>query len=282
MAGFQKLEKKQVPQVIGLSIASCGLFGYFAYKMITPTASAAPVAAKQTATAQPSTSGASATTTASAAAVPDAPPPTMQMRDPFAPTVPLPTAAPTVAAAPAPVKVAAANIGTGLVSVPPAGLGPLPAMGSASGSSAASMPPTGPGMATGPAAPAPLAAPTWTVTGVLQSGAQSVAVLRNGDARAFAAPGQMVDADYRVVDVTRSFVVLRHGALKYTLPLGGPKTAPAAPQMAATSVAAPATSPAVVPAATPASQTPDPSQNQPQNEATAQPTPLVTTTPLGE
>jgi hypothetical protein len=239
MAGFQKLDKKQLPQVIGLGVASCGLFGYFAVKMIAPTASAAPppkTAASATAGTAASgsattsaTSSASSAPDANSAPVPDAPPPTLAMRDPFVPqenSDPDPAAPimPAVANVPTLPNAAPAVSATGTASdVPPANLGPLPSSLAA---------PNSPGtLASQPApiAALPPVAPAWTLTGILESGKSQVAILRNGDARAYVQPGEMVDANFRVVDVTRSFVELRHGSQTYTLILGGPKTPPAQP-----------------------------------------------------
>jgi len=78
-----------------------------------------------------------------------------------------------------------------------------------------------------PAAPSAPSAPSWTVTGVLQSSGEDIAILRNGDERRIVRAGDMVDGEFRIVDVTRQHVILRHGANRYTLPLGGAKTTPA-------------------------------------------------------
>ena len=86
--GFQKIDKKQMPQVIGLGVASCGMFGFFAFKMIAPTASAAPPPppAKNAKVAAAAAAPASEGAGAAPAATPDAKPPTPGMRDPFIPT----------------------------------------------------------------------------------------------------------------------------------------------------------------------------------------------------
>ena len=65
------------------------------------------------------------------------------------------------------------------------------------------------------------AAPSWTVTGVLQGGGEQIAILRSGEVRQFAHRGDVVGGNFRVVDVTRNYVILRHGTVRYTLPLGG-------------------------------------------------------------
>ena len=73
-------------------------------------------------------------------------------------------------------------------------------------------------------------APAWTVTGVLQGDGGQVAILRSGEVRQFAHRGDLVGGDFRVVDVTRDSVVLRHGSARYTLPLGGAKPVDAKPR----------------------------------------------------
>jgi hypothetical protein len=199
MAGFQKLDKKQMPQVIGLGVASAGLFGYFAFKMIAPTASAAPTSAAPAAAAPAAANttpgmpaSQTATTTTDTPAVVDAPPPTPGMRSPFVPLIPpapaavTPPASPATAApAPRPVRVATANTADGGTAVPP-GFGPLPPV---TPTSAVTPPTVGTPGSVAPLPVAPTPAPAWTVTGVLQSGSEDVAILRNGSERAYVHPG---------------------------------------------------------------------------------------------
>jgi hypothetical protein len=234
MASFKKLDKKQVPQVIGLGAASAGLFGYFIVKMIVPTASAATAAptAKPAMATTATPAAATATTpgtpvasapAGSAAPAADAPAPTPGMRNPFVPLIGTTvdaTVAPTVIpaampATPKPVRVATANTSRASFAVP-AGLGPLPSMS--------------PGGLT----PMPVAAPAgspvaWTVTGIISNGSQSVAIMRNGDERAYVHPGDFVDSQFRVIDVTAQSVVLRSGTQRYILPLGAPPSPPVNP-----------------------------------------------------
>ena len=236
--GFQKIDKKQMPQVIGLGVVSCGMFGYFAVKMMAPTASAAPpppakkadvtvAAAANTPGAGPvpGTTAASGTAPATDAATPDAPPPTPGMRDPFIPAISDATA-PTP---PAPVKMQVASRVTSdsdALHLPAAP--PLPSVEAVGDRALAPLP--GASSPTASLAPMPvvLSAPPWTVTGVVRSGPEEMVILRSGEARRIVRAGEMVDAHFRIADVTRDYVVLRHGAQSFTLPLGGPKIVPAA------------------------------------------------------
>lgn len=245
---MKKLEKKQVPQFIALCILSSGVFGYFVVRLVTPTPAAAgtrprPVqeAAKPGAVAAaPSAKKAGAVTdTASPTDAAPIPAPTAGMRDPFVvgyvdPKL-VPAGAPAAPALPAPAKAAHTQMasihemGPAPVSAPfvpglPLGLKSFPPAAPSSLASAGL-----PSAPHAPALPQAPAAPTWTVTGVLQNDAQQVAILRNGEARRFVRTGDFVDSQFKVVDVTRSSVTLRHGAAVYHLLLGGvkPATAPA-------------------------------------------------------
>lgn len=224
---LQKIDKKQLPQVIGLGVASCGMFGYFAYKMVMPSAAAAP-APPAKAAPTPSGGGAAggtakaapAATTASAPPM-VAPPPSPGMHDPFVPAIigTAASAAGPMPAAPQAAKIQEASISGPTAAVPPAP--PLPPMGRGDGQPGPLTTPTGPTITPMPVAPS---APPWTVTGVLRSGGETMAILRNGDQRLIVHAGDMVDSQYRIVEVTREFVVLRHGEQSYSLPLGGSKT----------------------------------------------------------
>jgi hypothetical protein len=284
MASFKKLDKKQVPQVIGLGAASAGLFGYFIVKMIVPTASAATAAptAKPAMATTATPAAATATTpgtpaasapAGSAAPTADAPAPTPAMRNPFVPLIGTTvdaTVAPTVIpaatpATPKPVRVATANTSQTSFAVP-AGLGPLPAMSPSVPSPAAII-----GQSRGSLAPMPVAAPMslppgWTVTGVINNGSQNVAILRNGDERAFVHPGDFLGSQFRVIDVTAQSVVLRRGTQRYTLPLGTPSTTPAS--KGSTAVPPPPTTTA--PTSTTATTTGDPAPDQEQFQAIMQ------------
>jgi hypothetical protein len=282
---LKKLDKKQVPQFAALCVLSGGLFGYFVIRIVTPTSAAAGT---RVAAPAPAVSGAAAPAAGPApavkagaagvagaagavapgAAVTDAAvPPTPNMRDPFvvgyavsgatpAPSQAVPAAptaapsAPKMLQIPAPhgVQVASIREAAPLPPAPPApALPPIPA-----GFAVRSMgyAPALPVARTTPAPPAP---PRWTVTGVLQGGAGQVAILRDGEARRFVRAGDAVDSVYRVVDVTRTSVVLRHGATVYALALGaaapsaGGRLDPAAPRLlpALRKVSARVASPAV-------------------------------------
>ncbi len=253
---MQKLDKKQMPQFVGLCVLSTGVFGYFGLRMVTPSPAAAatrpalkPIVPAEAAAVVPASTPASTPAGAEAAA----PPPTPGMRDPFQvgyhdpkaapaappaftppppPGGPVPAAGPQVASAQihevAPAPVSGLTM-PGFASVPPAP--PLPVGVSA-------LPPQK--IAPMPApAPAP---PKWTVTGLLQGeDGGGMAVLRDGESRCIVHVGDFVDGLFRVTAVTRSSVVLRHGAAFYTLSLGtkAEEKAPAP---------VPATAPAIVPA----------------------------------
>ena len=259
---MKKLDKKQIPQFAALCILTAGVSGYLVVHLVAPgpasagTRPAVPArpAAGPTSAAGPSAKAGDAASAASTD-IPDAPPPGPAMHDPFAVGYVDPaTAAP--AASLIPVKAPT------LPKLPPAGkqtvsigtLSPLPV-----GPAAPALPgslspfpvrpsgslPGGPAAPAAPALPAAPAAPSWTVTGVLLGASGKVAILRSGEARRIVHAGDFVDGTYRVTGVTRTSVVLRHGAAVYQLMLGGAK---ADPVTAAPVTAAPA-SPAAYPSA---------------------------------
>lgn len=223
---MKKLDKKQVPQVIILAVLACAVFGWFAYRMIKPTpasASSQAAAASMTVASAPASDGAASPAAPADQSAPVVPP-GPGLRDPFVQaisstpaSVPAPAKAPAVPAAPAvsalkPVKVA---------SLPP--LVPVvPALPSSAASNGVRETPPAPA-----AAPAPVVIPppAWTVTGVLASGNEHVAILRSGEARRFVKKGDALDGLFKVIAVTSDTVILRHGSSHYVLPLGGGKAA---------------------------------------------------------
>lgn len=251
---MKKLDKKQIPQVVILAVLALGLFAYFAKALFLPgsvSAKGAAAAPAATAAGVKPALGA-ALPGATAEAVP--PTPAALMRDPFAPVVsatnsaaPLP-AAPTLRAVPAamPVRIASLpTLPTASLTVPAAPPLPFPAAGAPAASGR-------PGAFGGrPAASLPPlpAAPLWTVTGVLQSGSEHIAILRSGETRRFVKQGDFVDDRFQVAKVTRSFVVLRAGRSAFTLPLGGTKDRRAG-------LSAPAAAVPVMPMTAPALPTP--------------------------
>ncbi len=293
---MKKLDQKQVPQFVALCIVSAGVFGYFVMRMVTPSPAAAgtrpqpvveasksapataasPAPQNGTAAGNPAATtaatGVATTATTGIATTADdaaAPPPTPGMRDPFVVGYVDPKTAPPVQAAPAPAPPAAVNAklpkpGKQIAGLPPApvaapGAPPLPAFGGLVPQPAASLSPLAPAARALP--PAPPAAPKWTVTGVLQSDVEKVAILRDGEARRIVRTGDFVDGgDYRVMDVTRSSVLLRHGTAFYTLKLGQkaePMGTPSLPVAARTarltaSGPIPASSPGLLPVGAPA------------------------------
>lgn len=254
---MNKLDKKQIPQFAALCVLSAGVFGYFVMKIVTPSPAAAgtrPHPAAEASQAAPAASPAPTKTAATdkAGAVPDAasagdeaeaPAPTPGMRDPFvvgyvdaeaqpAPSIAAVPAAPGRAASASltkPGKAAGPQVASiregGPVGVPAAPALPFGLKRFAPLAAAPALP-LAPKKAAAPEAPA---APAWTVTGVLQNESGQVAVLRSGEARRIVRTGDAVDSVYRVVAVTRSAVVLRHGKTFYRLTLGEAKTGSPAP-----------------------------------------------------
>ena len=234
---MKKLDKKQLPQFVALCIVSAGVFGYFVVRMVTPSPAAAgtrpqPVAVDKAdliARTDPGVSNTASKSDAAAPAVPasnEAVPPTPGMRDPFVVGYVDPKTIPTTTAAPVPPAANASGLpqlGKPMAWLPTApftvpGVSPLPPGFSGFPSPAAK------GLV--PVASALPPAPAWTVTGVLQSDWEKVAILRNGEARRIVHTGDFVDSVYRVVNVTRTSVTLRHGTAFYQLTLGGVKAAP--------------------------------------------------------
>ena len=264
---MQKLDKKQMPQFVGLCVLSTGVFGYFGLRMMTPSPAAAatrpalkPAAASEAAAVIPASGGAAVQAAPGTASTPAgaeaaAPPPTPGMRDPFLIGYHDPKAAP--AAPPAftpppspggPVPAAGPQVASAQIhEVAPMEVAPAPVSGlSMPGFAAAPpAPPLPSGVSALPAqkiAPPPPAPPKWTVTGLLQGeDGGGMAVLRDGESRCIVHVGDFVDGLFRVTAVTRSSVVLRHGAAFYTLSLGtkAEEKAPAP---------VPSTAPAIVPA----------------------------------
>lgn len=245
---MKKLDKKQVPQVILLAVMACAVFGWFAYRMITPTpaaASSAAAAASTPVASTPADGGTTAPATSADAAGLPAPvvPPGPGLRDPFVQAI---SSAPAPAPTPAPVSAPAAPAVSVAKPVKVASLPPMvpvvPALPSGAASNWVRETPTAPA-----AAPAPVVIPPplWTVTGVLASGSEHVAILRSGAARRFVKKGDAVDGLFKVIAVTSDSVVLRHGSSRYVLPLGGAKAAaPAAASRQAAPSAPPVSAPA--------------------------------------
>ncbi len=225
---MKKLDKKQIPQFAALCILSAGVFGYFVIKVVTPSPAAAGTRAPQPAMppvkAGPAAPLAAAPGGKPTAATPDAagtttvaagtpggtvpapedaaaPPPTPGMRDPFVvgyvdpKTIP---AAPVSAPPAGPVQPNLPNQDKLIAKLN--GLPPAPV----SGPAAPALPPGLGGFASqaavpsAPALPTAPAAPVWTVTGVLQSDVEKVAILRDGEARRIVRAGDFVDSVYRV------------------------------------------------------------------------------------
>ena len=211
------IDKKQLPQIVGLGALSLGLFGYFGWRVVTPPAmsgqasAAVRMAAKPVANAAAGKPGAAGVTPTDPTELTDGAAPVAGMRDPF---IPLITDDPAVAAVVKPTLMASAMTA-------PGSLTPVP--GLPSGSSVQPLPGFGGTTAgTSPLQPL-LAAPTWTVTGVLAANDDKndfVAVLRQGDVRRFVRMGAMVDDQYRLVGIDRSGVTLLSGKTRFRIALG--------------------------------------------------------------
>ncbi len=276
---MNKLDKKQIPQFAALCVLSAGVFGYFVVKIVTPSPAAAgtrprpasevlqvsaasPASAKQAETSKVETGKAgTASDAVPAGEEAEAPAPTPGMRDPFVIGYIDPATQPALPAAPKPAQAAATLKSAASVKA----IGPQVATirevapASADAPSAPALPlgikgfpPLSAAPTSAPKKALPPAPPAWTVTGVLQGEAGQMAVLRSGEARRIVCTGDFVDSLYRVVAVTRSAVVLRHGATFYHLTLGATQpaaTAPILPSLPHAAVAAPAPTPAVAPQA---------------------------------
>jgi hypothetical protein len=259
---MRKLDKKQKVLVFFLAILAVGLFGTFVFQMLkvtpaaahtqvatangqqttTTTAKAAPgattVAVKTTTgSGQGATTQLQSTAQDAAVASPEAPAPTPTMRDPFIPGVADPVAVEAYHKSLEPVKSPTAPQKSGAWNKATAPfVAPLPKPGGFSPTartadfSVTPLPKT---------APEAIAAPTWTMTGVVEGDGGKVAILRDGDQRRMVRRGDMLDSNFRVVEVGRNRVMVAHGSDKYLLPIGGSHTAPASTQPAPTAPAAP-------------------------------------------
>ncbi len=261
-----KYDKKQLPQLIALGVLTAGAGTYTVVRLSAPGPVFAQVhppvsAAKRGASALAATKPGPAAPAAQPGAGADpaapadpgaAPPPGPAMRDPFAVGYAVPVAA--AAAPPAPAAASALPplpgkplAGRKTAAMP--GLSPLPVspplspFGLPSAPAAPVLPGRLPGGSTASAGPSLLAAPpppAWTVTGVLQGDGGQVAILRSGEARRIVRSGDFVDSTYRVASVSRTAVVLKHGAAVYQLALGAAKAAPGAAAPAPPAFSAPA------------------------------------------
>jgi hypothetical protein len=278
----KKLDKRQAPLVVILSLLAAGLFGFFVYQMITPSKAAAHM--------QPSEEGLRQVRSIAQAVVAPvlAPPPSAGMRDPFIPGITDPA-----------VLMAYRKTLQAAKPSSPGGARPIPIP--AAWNSAISMPhvtplpaayPTFGGNSHGSLAAAPIApvdydlqAPSWTLTGIVESGGGEIAIMRNGDSRRMVRRGEMVDGQFRVVDVEANRVVLASGKARFNLPLGGEKKAPpvqsqatpgatAAPSNTPPSLATPAVSGATAPStsnAGPSAATPLRLPGEPNTSSTGTP-----------
>lgn len=228
---MKKLDQKQIPQFVALCILSFGVFGYFVVKMVAPgTASASTEATPPSSSAVSVTASGSApgtvkgVTTPGDDTLPTVIPPSAGMRDPFAVGYIDPK---TIVLSPPTAASQSASKGTATASAMPS-LMPMPSLQGPETVSALS------GLTIRPNSEAatsigvtPLAlAPTWTVTGVLLTDSAKMAILRNGQARRIVRSGELVDSTYRLAEVTRNWVVLRHGSLSYRILLGVGKPSP--------------------------------------------------------
>lgn len=240
---MKKLDKKQLPQFMGLCVLSTGTFGYFGVRMVTPSPAAAatrPVLKPSEPAAAPAGKAAAAPAgTVADAAADAAPPPAPGMRDPFvvgytdpkttsaglaAPlafTAPLHGSAPAASTQMADTKMADAQIHEQVSGLPPAPVSGLTVPGFLAAPPLPSAAPALPPQKIMPLPAPPPAPPKWSVTGLLQGeDGAGVAILRDGESRRIVHVGDFVDDVFRVTRVTRSAVVLRHGKTFYTLPLG--------------------------------------------------------------
>jgi hypothetical protein len=230
-----KIDKKQMPQLLALGLLTIALFGFFVMRMLSPTPAAAHV---QSVAAAASVKAKVVDNTTLA----DAPPPGPAMRDPFRPGI--------VDNEAMKAYLEASKSAVQNHHPPEPAMGQRMAQNSRATNSNAGVPHVsqlpgftsnfsayrGPSSFTGQTSngtvtPAiiSLPAPTWTVTGVIQSSDGQEAVLRSGEARRIVRRGDQVDSDFRVVSVTRNSVTLRRGTERFTLPLGGPKVPSTSP-----------------------------------------------------
>jgi len=249
---MKPLDKKQLPQIIALGVLTAGAGTYAAVHFAAPGPASAQTHPAAAATPAPSAAAkpgdpkpgdpkpgtAPPAGTLAATNTGDAPSPAPGMRDPFAvgyvdsasqpgavsgahaPALPALMPGKQVAAvgklSPMPISPSP------LFGLPPAP--PLP--GSSHGQTLPGLPASPSALmlpASITAAPAP---PAWTVTGVLAGEGGKVAILRSGEARRIVRSGDFVDSTYRVAAVSRTAVILKHGALVYQIKLGGTKAAP--------------------------------------------------------
>jgi hypothetical protein len=227
----KKLNSKQTPQVIILGLLAAGMFGFFIYRMVTPSKAAANI--QSVVVSRPTHAAAVPATVVAYAA----PPPSLAMRDPFIPGITDPAAMAayqtTILAARAPLHPAARTVSATWNVMPATHANPLPnAYPTFGGNIHAGLTAAPIGLPAGG-----LDSPQWTVTGVVSSGGGEVAILRDGDNRRMVRRGEMVDGQFRVVTVEQNKVILAKGKDRFSLPIGGEqKVAPAVPTPGAGSV----------------------------------------------
>jgi hypothetical protein len=203
-------DKKQMPQIVALSVLSIGMLGYFSLRMLTP-----PLPEKAVAGARKTSAVGKNPIIDEAqlelASLTDGNAPSLDMRDPFI------SAAPPATSAPANNSTTTFTTSLNQTRQTLGVLQPLPF-------SSAIRPLTGltPGSPSFSAVSGVAPVVSWSVTGVLTGPDSSsrIAILRNGDARRFVPLGDMVDDQYRLIGIDRFGVTLAQGKNRVRLRLG--------------------------------------------------------------
>ena len=245
-------DKKQLPQIAVLGTLSVGLFGYFAWKMITPPPIQAATVPTSSHAIKSKTSAMAQADQSDPLAMMDAAAPTSTMRDPFIALVTNASAAQAAAAAAIPGDLSSqhgrmiSGPKTGPL-LPLSGISPLPPTNRIE-------PTLGQQQAGQSALLNEADKPQWTVTGIVTGGdfGSHMAILRQGNSRRFVMLGEMVDDTYRLIGVDRNGVELQRGSQQFRIPLGAArKTQP--PNASGIPGAAPTSGP-IVPITQPPTQ----------------------------
>ncbi len=232
MAKFEKLDQKQMPQVIVLGVLCVGVLGYGVMQAVGGEKKPAPAAEQASATSEPA--GATSTTPEAEAGVqitqtgaPGLQLPGTFNPDPFRPLktgkpVATPPPAPAPAPAPAPTR-------TARLPKWPTFEG-LPSLGGNEG-----LPPAQPSVIT-PAPPPGPVRPTVVLTGVIdvEDGDDMALAVLDGKDRRILQVGDVVANNYRVKKIAMDGILLINGTDKYFVTLGKKDEAAAAAPIDAT------------------------------------------------
>lgn len=229
MAKFEKMDPKQVPQVIILGVLTVGVLGYGVVQAMGTGGEKKPAPAATAAAAAESSDEEKAEAATSDVQITQAGAPAMQLPgtynpDPFRPAKGAKAAA--SAPAPAPIPAVRKPVRTAMALRWPSNFESVPSLGPGG------MPPARPEAVTPAPPPAPVR-PLLLVTGIIdvEDGDDMALVVLDGRDRRILQVGDVVSNNYRVKKIAMDGVMLVNGTDKYFVSLGKKdESASAAPE----------------------------------------------------